>query len=236
VVFNERDRQRLEALYDAEISYHDEHFGRFVERLKQLGMYDQTLFVITSDHGEEFFEHGSYGHGHSVYQELLHVPLMFRRPGVLPAGKRIAQTVGTLDVAPTVLASAGFAVPEAMEGVDRREHMQGRVPGAPAVAFSDFLDDRRTIRAGRYKLIMSGVNSTFFDLETDPREQTELDARAHPVARRYCRILLGQFLGARDLGDWLSPDPTRSSQKFGSENAQIDDKTREGLKALGYAN
>jgi arylsulfatase A-like enzyme len=236
VTFNDRDRARLEALYDAEISYHDAHFGRFVERLKRLGVYDQSLFVITSDHGEEFFEHGSYGHGHSVYQELLHVPLLFRRPGAVPAGKRIEDTVGTLDIAPTVIAAAGLAVPDVMEGVDRNEHMLGRVPALPAVAFSDFLDDRHAIQAGRFKLILNGVNATFFDLETDPGEKRELDAQAKPIARRYCRILLGQFLGARDLGDWLSAEPARSSAKLGNENTQIDDKTRQGLKALGYAN
>jgi arylsulfatase A-like enzyme len=236
VTFNDRDRARLEALYDAEISYHDAHFGKFVERLKQLGVYDQSLFVITSDHGEEFFDHGSYGHGHSVYQELLHVPLLFRQPGVVPAGKRIEDTVGTLDIAPTVLAAAGLAVPDFMEGVDRNEHLRGRVPALPAVAFSDFLDDRRAIQAGRFKLILNGVNATFFDLQKDPGEKRELDAQAHPIARRYCRILLGQFLGTRDRGDWLSAEPAGSSLKFGGENTQIDDKTRQGLKALGYAN
>jgi choline-sulfatase len=236
VTFNERDRARLEALYDAEISYHDRHLGFFVERLKQLGLYDQSMFVVTSDHGEEFNDHGSYGHGHSVYQELLHVPLVFRRPGAVPAGRRFEETVGTLDIAPTILTAAGLQVPEAMEGVDRNEHMAGRIPPLPAVAFSDFLDDRRVIRAGRYKLILNGTNATFFDLETDPGEKRELDARSHPIARRYCRMLLGQFLGAKDRGDWLSADPPRSSQRFGTQNAAIDEKTREGLKALGYAN
>lgn len=236
VVFDARDHQRLEALYDAEISYHDAHFAKFIERLKQSGVYDDAMFVITSDHGEEFNDHGSYGHGHSVYQELLHVPFIVRRPGVVPAGKRIEEPVGTLDIAPTVLASAGLQVPDVMEGVDRNAHMQGQVPALPAVAFSDFLDDRRAIQAGRYKLILSGVNATFFDLGKDPGEKQELDAATHPIARRYARILLGQFLGAPDLGDWLSSEPQRPSKRLDSVKTNIDEKTREGLKALGYAN
>ena len=84
VVFNERDRRHLRALYDAEVSYHDEELSKFIDRLKKLGVFDDVLFVVTADHGEEFNDHGSWGHGHSVYQELLHVPLMFRRPGALP--------------------------------------------------------------------------------------------------------------------------------------------------------
>jgi arylsulfatase A-like enzyme len=236
LTFTQRDRERLEALHDGEVSYHDMEFGKFVERLKQLGVYDQVLFVVTADHGEEFNDHGSFGHGHTVYQELLHVPFMLRRPGVVPAGKRIEETVGTVDVSPTVLGAAGVAIPPAMEGIDRNDHVQGRAPALPAVAFSDFLDDRRVIRAGRFKLILNGVNPTLFDLETDPGEKQALDAAQHPIAMRYCRVLLGQFLGARNLGDWLSAEQRPAGKKFDQETAPIDEKTRQGLKALGYAN
>ena len=236
VTFNQRDREHLEALHDGEVSYHDQEFGKFIQRLKQLGVYDQVLFVVTADHGEEFNDHGSFGHGHTVYQELLHVPFMLRRPGVVPAGKRIEETVGTVDVTPTALAAAGVEVPESVEGIDRNEHILGRAPARPAVAFSDFLNDRRAIRAGRFKLILNGVNPTLFDLETDPGETKPLEASAHPIAMRYCRVLIGQFLGARDLHDWLSAEQHDKSKRFDQENTQIDDKTRQGLKALGYAN
>jgi choline-sulfatase len=236
VTFNERDKERLRALYDAEISYHDEELAKFIERLKQLGVYDDVVFVVTADHGEEFDDHGSWGHGHSVYQELLHVPLIFRRPGVLPAGTRIDDAVSTTDVTPTVLSAMGIAVPEVMEGTDRNAHMLGQVPAAPAIAVSDFLDDRRTIVAGGFKLILNGVNPTFFDLSTDPGEKRELPQGAHPIARRYCRILLGQFLGAKDLGDYLSPEQSKRAASFGDEKTDIDEKTRKELKALGYAN
>jgi choline-sulfatase len=235
LVFNDRDRQYLEALYDGEVSYHDRYLGVFIERLKKLGLYDKVMFVVTADHGEEFYDHGSYGHGHSVYQELLHVPFIARFPGVVPA-RRISDTVSTVDVSPTVLASAGVAIPEVMEGKNRMPHMLGALPTGPAVAFSDFLDDRRVIRAGRWKLILRGLNATLFDLKTDPHEQTELDPKTHPIAMRYCRILLGQFLGARDRGDWLSAVQKRKSVDLKSEAAEMDDATKAGLKALGYAN
>jgi arylsulfatase A-like enzyme len=194
------------------------------------------MFVVTSDHGEEFYEHKSWGHGHSVYQELLHVPLIYRLPGVVPAGKRIDEAVGTLDITPTVLTAMGVPIPEAVEGVDRMGHLMGAVPAGPAVSFSDFLDDRRVIQAGRWKLILNGVNPTFFDLQSDPLEQKELAVTDHSIARRYCRILLGQFLATRDRGDWLAADPKGKSVSFGTHAAEIDDTTRKGLKALGYAN
>jgi arylsulfatase A-like enzyme len=235
MTFTDRDRQYLEALYDGEVSYHDRHLGTFIERLKKLGLYDQIMFVVTADHGEEFYDHGSYGHGHSVYQELLHVPFIARFPGTVPV-RRISDTVSTVDVSPTVLAAAGVAVPDVMEGVDRMPHLLGTLPAGPAVAFSDFLDDRRVIKAGRWKLILRGLNATLFDLKSDPRELEELDQKAHPIAMRYCRILLGQFLGARDRGDWLSAAPKRKSVDLKSEAADMDDATKAGLKALGYAN
>jgi choline-sulfatase len=127
-------------------------------------------------------------------------------------------------------------VPDVMEGVNRLPHLRGDVPARPAVAFSDFLDDRRAIRAGRYKLILRGVNTTLFDLKTDPNEQKELDFAAHPIAMRYCRIMLGQFLGAKDRKNWLSADQKAPALELKQEATDIDEKTAKELKALGYAN
>lgn len=234
VTFNARDKKRVESLHNAEISYHDHHLAAFIEKLKKLGLYDDIMFVVTSDHGEEFYEHKSYGHGHSVYQELINVPLMFRMPGVVPAGKRIDETVGTLDVTPTVLSAAGIDVPDVMEGRDRMEHMRGKKPAGPAVAFTDFLTDRHVIRAGRYKLILRGTNATFFDLQKDPWEQTELDYNKYPVAMRYCRTLLGQFMGASDRTNWLAAEQ-KKAKALRQEETNIDQETSEQLKALGYA-
>jgi choline-sulfatase len=232
---SDRDRHHLEALYDGEISYHDHHLGLFIERLKKLGVYEQVMFVVTADHGEEFADHGSYGHGHTVYQELLHVPFILRYAGHVPS-TRVRETVSTVDIAPTLLSGSGIAVPAVMEGTDRIPQLLGKLPAGPGAAFSDFLDDRRAIRAGRWKLILRGLTPTFFDLERDPREQVELDLKAYPIALRYCRILLGQFMGAKDRGDWLTANPKGRSIELKSEAAELDEATKAGLKALGYAN
>jgi arylsulfatase A-like enzyme len=234
VVFDDRDRRRLEALYDGQVSYHDKYLGAFIERLKKLGLYEQVVFVVTADHGEEFYDHGSYGHGHSVYQELLGVPLMVHVPGA--ASSRVSDTVSTVDVSPTLLAAAGLQVPDVMEGENRMPQVLGALPHGPAVAFSDSFEDRRVIRAGRWKLILRGLTATLFDLQTDPHELREVEQRQHPIAMRYCRIMLGQFLGARDRGDWLTAVPKRKSVELKAEVADIDENTKTGLKALGYAN
>jgi len=232
---NEADRAYLEALYDAEVTYHDRAFGAFIERLKRLGVYDKTLIVFTADHGEEFYDHKSWGHGHTVYQELLSVPLVLRHPASIKP-QRVHELASTVDVAPTVLSSMGLAVPNVMEGVDRIPQLLGAAAPGLSVAFSDFFDDRRVVRAGRYKLILRGLTPTLFDLVSDPHEHTELDVKAHAIALRYCRILLGTFLGARDRGDWSNPDPPGRSVVLKGELAEVDDITRGGLRAIGYAN
>ena len=235
VVFDARDKRRIEALHDGEITQHDGFFGAFLERLAELGLSDDTLVVVTSDHGEEFNDHGSWGHGHSVYQELLHVPLMFRLPNRLPPGAKIGDAVSTLDISSTVTELLGVPPMAQNDGHPLVGLMLGEALTRPAVAFSDFQDDRRVITTGRWKLILRGnLTSTMFDLEKDPKEQVELDASAFPVGRRYARMLLGQFLGATSRGDWLSAEQKGGTQ-LERENAEMDDTIRDQLRALGYA-
>ncbi len=235
MTFSERDRQRLRALYDAEITYHDEQLGKFLERLEQLGVLDETLFVVVSDHGEEFGEHGSWGHGHSTYQELLHVPFIVRFPGGVPAGRRFDATVSTMDVAPTVLELAGVEPLPYFEGRSLAGMLRGEVLPEPRVAFSDHLDDHRVARSGRWKLRLRGLNVDFFDLKRDPAERAELAPRQAPVAFRYLRMLLGQFLGATNRSRWMEAEQGEGLQLRQADTV-IDAQTRQHLKALGYAN
>jgi choline-sulfatase len=235
VVLDASDKRRLQALHDGEITKHDHFFGAFLERLSELGLAEDTLVVVTSDHGEEFNDHGSWGHGHSVYQELLHVPLMFRLPGRLPGGTKVGDAVSTLDVSATVTDLLGVPAMVHNEGQPLVGLMFGEAPTGPSVAFSDFQDDRRVITTGRWKLILRGnLTSTMFDLVADPMEKTELDASAFPIGRRYSRMLLGQFLGATDRGDWLSAEQKGGTQ-LQREDAEMDDTIRDQLRALGYA-
>lgn len=234
VVFNESDTRRLMALHDGEISYHDQQLGRFMERLQAMGVADDTLLVITSDHGEEFHDHGSWGHGHSVYQELIQVPLIFYRPGLVPEGRRIPQPVSTLNLSQTTLALAGVSGLTHAEGRSLVPEMNGAASRMPAVAFSNMLDDRRVIRSLRWKMVLNGMNTKLFDLQEDPGERNEItDMTRHPIAARFLRIHLGQYLGATNRGEWWAPTQ-RTAQQLGTEAVQIDDTLRGQLEALGY--
>jgi len=236
--FTKRDKEHIEALHDGEISYHDEYFAKFLVKLHELGLDENTIVVVTSDHGEEFQEHGSWGHGHSVYQELLGVPLLFRWPGVIPANLRIGPAVSTMDIGPTVLEATGVPTPEQFEGRSLLGFMRGDWPAGPYVAFSDFLDHRRVIRGGDWKMIIRGnLTQVMFDLRNDYWEKKELDGSDHPIAQRYLRTLHGQFLGAQDRGRWLAASARSSGEKKPALTEEKQEMTPElcrQLVALGY--
>lgn len=236
VTFTPSDVQRLTALHDGEITQHDAVFGRFVERLRTLGVLDNTLIVITSDHGEEFDEHGSWGHGHSVYEELLHVPLLVRYPGGVPANQRVSQAVGTLSIPATVTDLVGVEPMPNLEGPSLLPLIQGGVPHRPPVAFSEWTDDRRVVTVGQWKLVVRGnLTASFFDLRADPGERQQLELTAHPIAERYCRIMLSAYSGATNRARWLSAEQGQGLS-FQQRNAEMDETIRGQLRALGYAN
>jgi arylsulfatase A-like enzyme len=111
-----RDLARIVAQYDGAVAYGDREFGRLMSGLRQRGLYDGALVVFLSDHGEEFLEHGGWVHGHTLYDELVRVPLVVKYPGQRDAGRRVARQVQLVDVLPTVLKSQGMALAVGIAG------------------------------------------------------------------------------------------------------------------------
>ena len=105
------DLRRIIDRYDEEILYADREFGRLVERLRELGLYEDTIIVVLSDHGEEFLEHGKIGHGSHLWEELLHVPLIVKLAGAdRPRGAEVAEPVRVIDVLPTLADLVGLRI------------------------------------------------------------------------------------------------------------------------------
>ena len=92
---NQRDIDWVRALYFGEVTYHDEHMGAFFDALDEAGRLEDTLIVITNDHGEELGDHGAFGHGHTLYEDLIRAPLVMRFPARLPAGLRVPEVSKT---------------------------------------------------------------------------------------------------------------------------------------------
>ncbi len=106
--FTPLERRQIELLYDAEVRSLDAQVGRLSRAIRELGIEDDTLLVLFSDHGEEFFEHGVLGHGATLYEQVLRVPLVLRDPSSLASGKRIAGVASLVDLAPTIVELAGL--------------------------------------------------------------------------------------------------------------------------------
>ncbi len=186
-------------LYDGELAGNDHEIGVLVGELKRLGLYDDTLLVVTADHGEEFGEHGFDRHGHSVFDTLLHVPLVVKLPGSKPSGRRVASEVGLIDVAPTLVTLAGLAKEPAFAGLELTASTAGgAVPPRPGL-FAEQIGARDTVyalRRGRHKYIrrlLPEPGSLFFDVGRDPGERDDLlpghGAAAAPFERELLRFI-----------------------------------------------
>jgi arylsulfatase A-like enzyme len=218
--------ERAKGLYDAELAFLDAELGRLFDGLEARGLDGETLVVVTADHGEEFGEHGGFEHGHTLYQELLHVPLLMRLPGLIPAGEVLEGRVGLIDVAPTICDLAGVAVPETFSGRSLRGVLAGEAAAAaPILAHGNFWGPALTSwSSGRWKLVLTpdgeGQRAQLYDLETDPSELHDL-AAAEParVAELRAELTLALKGGAsREPGTAVELSPAE----------------RKRLEALGY--
>jgi arylsulfatase A-like enzyme len=213
--------------------------GDLLERIDRIGLADDTIVVLTSDHGDQFGEHGKLGHGASLHNRILHVPLAFRWPGRIPAGES-REPVQLVDVLPTLLELAGMEVPEAIDGRSLAASFAGRGPSARA-AFSELRLDtnecvrfgggpscthaRYAVQTGRFKYVRSELPAyeQLHDLEADPLESRDVGAR-HPEELARHRRLLEEYLAT--TGDRVD-GPTADDRDA------TDDITRERLRALG---
>ena len=137
-----RDLEHILALYDGEIRFTDEHVKAVIAELEQHGVLDDTLIVLVSDHGEEFFEHGNKGHHRTVYKESLHIPFIVRSPGAARAGEVVEHPVSLVDVMPTILGYVGLPAPAGMEGVNVLATGDAAAVADREAVYGEFYDKR----------------------------------------------------------------------------------------------
>jgi len=227
--FRPEEYSHLLSQYDGGIAYTDAQIGKLIEWLKQSNLYDNTLIVITSDHGEAFGERNLVLHGNSVYQNLLHVALMIKYPKKAATGV-VNDPVSLIDVAPTILASVGVPVDSKMQGrnllanatLPRRdlysESFPCPVPHPPECILSGCTS--RALLTWPYKLVTSSSGKyEVYDLAADPNELHDLTAAQESRATE-----LGTELKA-----WVKTMPARPKQQV-----KLDGDAVQRLKSLGY--
>ncbi|HEX2484704.1 MAG TPA: sulfatase [Myxococcota bacterium] len=220
------DARHLSELYDAEIRQLDDELGRFFAALEERGLLADTAIVVTSDHGEEFGEHGGVLHGRTLYGELVDVPLILAGPGV-PAGRRVSGPASLLDVFPTVTALLGVPAPPYVEGTDLWSDGALRPPAARPLFFAtDWWLGRadgewkRAVERDGWKLHVAhpGAAAELYDLGADPGERRNV-AADEPARVEALRGLLAPLLG-----------PARG----GAEGPKLSAEETEALRSLGY--
>lgn len=241
------EREWVKGLYDGDVAYMDRLMGEFLETLKREGILDRAILVIVSDHGDDLWDHSverSPGHGHSLYQELLHVPVFVRWPGKVAAQARIKGLVSLLDVAPTLLDLAGLPRDAQHRGRDLAATWRtGTEPDAAAVTAesTEYGPDRFAILDGRYKVVFTpwpdeknmGVGLKVaplevFDLEADPAETTDLSSRLAELPHH----VLEMVEKVRERATSKRPMPLDESAQAPTEtpSQELLDK----LRSLGY--
>jgi arylsulfatase A-like enzyme len=227
--------QRAEIInsYDGEIRYTDKLLGKVFADLEARGLDEDTYFVITSDHGEGFWEHGSFEHGTRLFDEVLHVPLILIPPGGLDDMQRVPDPVSNIDLFPTILELAGAPLSGAEHGRSLTRFFTDSPLQVP-VSQEHFMEsphsldiEAMAVSDGRFKLVRSpGLPESqqmLFDLEADPGERRNLMSQLPEQADRLKRALREHV---RDVES--------RREAIGVEERAADPDVIEALQALGY--
>ncbi len=229
----EEDHRFITDLYDGEVAFNDAEFGRLQRALTEAGLAQDTLLIVLSDHGEEFWDRTMYGHGHdNLHGEMTHVPLVMAWPGGLPAGVRVESLARGIDLLPTVLEVVGLPPLPTTDGQSLAaqmlpEHGGGVVRPDPLfVVRGRKGTDPRAVRTERFFYSVHPRKQTreLYLLEDDPHTRADLSISRPDLADRAGRM----------LDDWVQEMQSRTQEIGERELLELDPETLERLRALGY--
>ena len=215
-------------LYAGEIAYTDYYIGQVIKKLKDLNLYESTLLIITSDHGESLFEHSEKEHGYFIYQSTVHVPLIIKVPGG-PKGKTVNEAVGLIDIAPTICSMLGITPPSTVQGTDLSCFLgkKGKDTKNERYIYCESLLPTQYgcsplfgVVNDRWKYVQAPTPE-LYDLNKDPDEKANLadkDPKRCRFLENHLKLVMEEYLRS-DL----------SEDKF-----VLDQESRRRLESLGY--
>ncbi len=214
----DRTVEHFTALYDSEIRYVDRALGELLDAIPEEVLAD-TLIVLTSDHGEELYDHGGWKHGHTLYEDQIHVPLIVRWDGRIPEGSRLPGTVRLLDVTPTLLEAAGGEAPASWQGRSLLPSLTGGEPLPRAAAYAENLQ----VGPLRAAAVADGRKLILFN-------QTEPFDPANPLQEHLYEVDL-ERLGPVEMYD-LASDPGERTNLAPTPEGVPDEETARRLERL----
>lgn len=217
-------RDQYLALYDAEILYMDQHLGRLLRKLEEEALYEETWIIVTADHGELFGEHGKMGHGHHLFQEEVHIPMLIKYPrGEEPPGIS-DELISLTDILPLVCRRLGLPLPQGIQGT--APGGEGHPVIAETYPLPSFTSEGswRALFSGNFKLLWTSAGpARLYDLALDPGEQQDL-AATEPDRTSAMLSQLDEYLASLPRPAAAGPD------------REIDVETSQALESLGYVN
>jgi len=225
-----RDLEHLLALYDGEIRWTDEHVRQILERIDELGLRENTIVVLTADHGTEFFEHGDKGHRKTLFDEVIRVPLIVRYPARFPAGRRFADQTRIIDILPTITDLVGMGTPSNVMGQSLVPLVEGGRLEQDNLALSRLNSVGRRLTSFRRperKTIHEKLRDGYliYDLTSDPDEKHPLrDANDPVIAAAREDVRAGRAWRDAYLKCWPPPKTTSA----------LTPELRRKLESLGY--
>jgi arylsulfatase A-like enzyme len=219
---DEHDLEHLRCLYDSEIAFTDAHIGRLLDHLRDTGLYDSSIIVLTADHGEELLERSTVGHGGTLFNEQIKVPLIIRYPGS-QRSEVVRTSVGLVDLLPTVLDYLGVPVEHEIAG----QSLLGAAPTARPVFSESVQGGFQGIIHDRFKLLYHKGTGSYllYDLDQDPDERSSLWSGKHGP-----RPPVGEQL-EEELQQWVE---TMAASAHRADRVSLSMEERARLAALGY--
>jgi arylsulfatase A-like enzyme len=224
---SEEDMRHLIALYDAEIRQLDNNLDMFFGALEERGLLEDTIIIVTSDHGEEFLDHGGVLHGQTLYDELIRIPLIMAGPGV-PKDKLVKKQVQAIDIMPTILELCGVRTPAEAQGRSMAPLLRDEKTEWTEQAFveadwrNEKHDIKRALRTDRYKLYYDRHTGReeLYDLAKDPGEKLNIIDSQPKIAEPL----------RRELKKWMAAERGKPVR------IKLTEEEKSRLKALGYLN